>query len=115
MGTRVLFRCRFCDASPDEETQKALEGQLSLILFATYVDAEPGNWLTWQGRGPYGGTLYACDEHRETLKAYLRKNYGGPLPAADGPHPEGWLRRESLKQTRRRRAMLTYRTWDPGR
>lgn len=117
MSTRVLFRCRFCDASPDLETQKALEGQLTLILFGTYVDADPGNWLTWQGRGTYGGILYACPDHRDSLKRYLQKHYGtiGSHPFARGPHPEGWLRRETLKQTRRRRALMTYRTWDPGR
>ena len=117
MPSKVLFRCRFCDASPDEETQRTLEGQLTLILFGTYVDADPGNWLTWHGRGIYGGTLYACDEHRATLKGYLRKHYGtiGPHPFAEGPHPAGWLRRETSAQMRRRRALAAYATWDPGR
>ncbi|MBA2523942.1 MAG: hypothetical protein H0V25_11535 [Solirubrobacterales bacterium] len=117
MSSKVLFRCHFCDASPDEETQKTLVGQLTLILFGTYVDADPGNWLTWHGRGIYGTTLYVCGEHRDTLKAYLRKHYGtvGPHPFAEEPHPEAWLRRETLKQTRRRRALMTYRTFDPGR
>lgn len=117
MGTRVLFTCKFCDACPDDDTQRALEGQITLILFGTYVDADPGNWLTWHGRGIYGGTLYACGEHRGSLKAYLRKHYGnvGPHPHEEGPHPAAWLRRETLAQTRRRRALMTYRTWDPGR
>ena len=113
----MLFRCRFCDAQPDEETRRTLEGQLSLILFGTYVDAEPGHWLTWHGRGIYGRTLHACVEHRDRLKGYLRKHYGtiGPHPYAEGPHPAGWLRRETLTQTRRRRALMSYRTFDPGR
>lgn len=116
MGTRVVFRCQFCDSSPDDETQRSLTEQVSLLLFGTYVDAEPGNWLTWHGRGIYGPTLYACPEHRASLKAYLRKHYGtvGPHPFAEGPHPAGFLRRETLEQTRRRRALATYPTWDPG-
>jgi len=115
VSSKVLFTCRFCEARPDEETQRSLEGQLTLILFGTYVDAEPGGWLTWHGRGIYGATLYACAEHRDSLKRYLREHYGtiGPHPFAEGPHPEGWLRRETLAQMRRRRAMLTYRTWAP--
>lgn len=116
MSTRLVFRCRFCDASPDEETQRTLEGQLTLILFGTYVDANPGNWLTWHGRGMYGATLYACAEHRDTLKRYLRKHYGtiGPHPYAEGPHPMAWLRRETLQQSRRRRTLMTYKRWHSG-
>jgi len=117
MPCKLVFRCRFCDVEPDEETRCTLQEQLSLLLWGTYVDAEPGHWLVWHGRGMYGGTLYACEQHREDLKSYLRKHYGtiGPHPKAPGPHPAGWLRRETLAQTRRRRALSTYPTWDPPR
>lgn len=117
MPCKLLFRCEYCDASPDEETHRELQAGLSLLIFGTYVDADPGNWLVWHGRGIYGPIRYACAEHREDLKAALRKQYGtiGPHPHAKGPHPSGWLRRETLQQTRRRRALMTYRTWDPGR
>lgn len=117
MPCRLIFRCEFCDAVPDEPAQRGLEEGLTLILFGTYVDIEPGNWLVWHGRGIYGPVRYACFAHRETLKAHLRRHYGtvGPHPFAEGPHPGGWLRRETLRQTRRRRALMTYPTWDPGR
>lgn len=113
MPCRLIFRCEFCDARPDDDTQRSLEEGLSLLLFGTYVDAEPGNWLVWHGRGIYGPQRYACPAHREELKARLRKHYGsvGPHPFAEGPHPAGWLRRESLQRMRRRRALMTYERW----
>ena len=46
------------------------------LRFGEYVDADPGNWLTWHGRGIYGRTRYACGEHRGDLKADLRETYG---------------------------------------
>ncbi len=113
MPCRLIFRCEFCDALPDEDTHKGLTESLSLLMFGTYVDVEPGNWLVWQGRGIYGPTRYACAVHRGTLKANLRKHYGtlGPHPHVQGPHPVGMLRRETSEQMRRRRALMSYRKW----
>lgn len=117
MPCRLIFRCEFCDAQPDAETHAELQRAASMMLFGTYVDADPGNWLVWHGRGIYGPMGYACGLHRDSLKANLRKHYGtvGPHPFAEGPHPASWLRRETLAQLRRRRALSSYPTFDPGR
>jgi hypothetical protein len=40
--THVIFRCEFCDARPDPETQASLEGQLRELAFGEYVDILPG-------------------------------------------------------------------------
>ena len=60
MPVRVRFRCQFCDERPDAETQRALEGGLRELLFGEYLEAPPGRWLVWHGRGPLGPTRYAC-------------------------------------------------------
>lgn len=85
----LVFRCEFCDVRPDAETQFWLEQQLLDVRHGEYLDMEPGNWLVWHGRGPYGGTRYACGAHRGELKAWLREHYGsfGAGPWAEGPHP----------------------------
>ena len=59
-----------------------------------YVDADPGNWLTWFGRGMYGRTRYSCGEHRGDLKAELREHYG-----TLGWHP--WAGRRGTDKARR--------------
>ncbi len=89
MPVTVVFKCEFCDARPDDETQRALEAQLQELLFGTYLDAGPQRWLVWHGGGLYGRTRYACGNHRGELKATLREHYGtiGPHPWAMGPHP----------------------------
>lgn len=117
MSCRLIFRCEFCDARPDEETEAGLVESLSLLMFGTYADIEPGNWLVWHGRGIYGPARYACALHREALKEHLRKHYGtlGPHPHAQGPHPVGMLRRETSEQMRRRRALMSYRKWSASR
>ena len=76
MSVKVVFTCESCGARPDPETQIALERQLLDLRHGEYVDAQPGNWLTWHGRGLYGRTRYACGEHRGELKAALRESYG---------------------------------------
>jgi hypothetical protein len=88
MPVRPVFRCEFCGARPDRETHDALQRQMLGLRFGEYVDADPGNWLTWHGRGIYGRTRYACGEHRGDLKADLRETYGtvGRHPWAKGPH-----------------------------
>ena len=60
MPVKVLFKCEFCAAEPDDETRRALEAQLQELLFGTYLDADPGHWLVWHGGGLYGRTRYAC-------------------------------------------------------
>lgn len=116
MPVKVIFRCHFCDARPDEATQRSLEQQLQLLLHGTYIDADPGHWLVWHGRGLYGRNMYACAEHRETLKTYLRKHYGAAWHVwAEGPHPAGWHFREESEKTRRRKRMYgTRRTFGVG-
>lgn len=85
----VVFRCEFCAARPDAETQVGLEHQLLDLRHGEYLDIEPGDWLVWHGRGGYGATRYACGEHRIDLKARLCEQYGtlGEAPWALGPHP----------------------------
>ena len=60
MPVRVRFRCQFCDAKPDPETQRRLERGLRELVFGEYLDVPPGRWLVWHGRGPLGPTRYAC-------------------------------------------------------
>jgi len=101
MPVRVVFRCEFCSALPDPETYADLERQLLDLRSGEYVDAEPGRWLTWHGRGIYGRTLYACAEHRGELKAQLREHYGtvGDRVWSMGPHP--WAGRRGTDRARR--------------
>lgn len=89
MPVAVVFRCEVCEARPDAETQASLELQLLDIRCGEYLDMEPGNWLVWHGRGPYGPTRYVCGNHRGELKATVREHYGtfGKGPWAMGPHP----------------------------
>ncbi|MBA2763548.1 MAG: hypothetical protein H0U42_02530 [Thermoleophilaceae bacterium] len=88
MPVRIVFRCEFCDARPDADTQLSLEHQLKAELFGEYLDAPPSNWLTWTGRGLFGPARYACAEHRGDLTAYLRTHYSsvGPHPWKKGPY-----------------------------
>ena len=101
MPVSVVFSCFHCKARPDAETQAALQRQLLDLRHGEYVDADPGHWLTWHGRGIYGPTRYACGEHRGELKALLREEYGtvGPRPWAKGPHP--WAGRRGTDRARR--------------
>ncbi len=89
MPTRVVFRCEFCPAVPDTETQKTLEHQLRELAFGQYVDIQPGRWLAWHGGGPLGPRRYACAAHRGELTAYLREHYGtiAPNPWKRPPYP----------------------------
>jgi hypothetical protein len=89
MPVRVIFRCQFCAAVPDPETQRSLEGQLRELVCGKYLDALPGRWLVWHGRGPFGPIRYACPEHRGVLTAYLRVHYGsvGWHPWKMPPYP----------------------------
>lgn len=107
MTVRLVFRCEFCGVEPGPETHASLKHQLLLLLFGEWVDAEPENWLTWHGRGIYGAVRYACAEHRDSLKADVRKHYGalGWHAAKEGPHPDGWHFREDYSTIRRRRAL----------
>jgi hypothetical protein len=105
---RPVFTCELCGIRPDEETFAALQRQMLDLRFGEYVDADPGRWLTWHGRGIYGRTRYACGSHRGELKADLREQYGtigshpwakGPHPWAKGPHP--WAGRRGTDRARR--------------
>jgi hypothetical protein len=73
---RVVFRCEFCDAVPDDATQRSLEGQLREWVCGEYLDALPGRWLVWHGHGPFGRNRCACAEHRGELTAAIRETYG---------------------------------------
>lgn len=76
MPTRLVFPCQLCDEQPDEATLRSLTAQLQELRFGEWVDASPGGWLVWHGRGPYGPTRYACREHRVDLRDFVRKHYG---------------------------------------
>jgi hypothetical protein len=82
VSIRVIFRCEFCDATPDQATQGTLERQLRELAFGTYLEVPPGGWLAWHGGGPLGPRRYACRAHRGELTAYLRHHYG-----TIAPHP----------------------------
>ena len=101
MPVTVVFRCEVCGIRPDPETQIALEHQLLDLRHGEYVDADPGRWLTWHGRGIYGPHRYACGRHRGDLKAIVREHYGtlGWHPWARGPHP--WAGRRGTDRARR--------------
>ncbi len=75
MPTRAVFRCQFCDATPDHGTQRSLQGQVTERMFGEYLDAFPGRWLVWNGGGTLGPRRYACRKHRGDLVAYLRYHY----------------------------------------
>ncbi|MFI5026352.1 MAG: hypothetical protein ACHQCI_06335 [Solirubrobacterales bacterium] len=106
MPYRLVFRCDVCDAEPDQVTQVSLERQLLHYRFGQYVDAGPGGWLIWHGRGPYGRNLYACGQHRAELRAYVRKHYAGPHANSKVTHPS--LPPEDLAAARRR---ARYQGW----
>lgn len=90
MPTRVVFRCEFCDAQPDEPTQRTLEHSLRELGFGEYLEAPPERWLVWLGGGPLGPRRYACGDHRGDLVAYLREHYGtvAPHPWKRPPYPD---------------------------
>jgi hypothetical protein len=100
MPVVVVFECEVCGSRPDPETQVALQRQLLDLRHGEYVDADPGRWLTWHGRGIYGPQRYACGEHRGELKAVVREQYGtlGWHPWAKGPHP--WAGRRGTDRAR---------------
>jgi len=89
MPSRLIFRCQFCDAQPDPDTQASLESQVRVLLFGEYLDAPPEGWLTWTGRGICGPVRYACAGHRDELQAYVRRHYGSVAWQAkkEGPFP----------------------------
>ena len=100
MAVVVVFRCDICGARPDPETQCSLEHQLLDLRHGEYVDAEPGRWLTWHGRGIYGPHRYACGEHRGELKALLREHYG-TLGGTPGRSARPWAGRRGTDRARR--------------
>lgn len=89
MPSRVIFRCEFCEALPDDQTQRTLEHGLRELAFGQYLDVPPGRWLAWLGGGPLGPRRYACAAHRGELTAYLREHYGtiAPHPWKRPPYP----------------------------
>lgn len=92
MAVRVLFRCQYCDALPDPDTQRALESQLLDRRFGEYRDAQPGGWLIWMAGGPLGSKRYACPHHRGDLTEDLRRHYGAIHRGvwSTGPYPALW-------------------------
>jgi hypothetical protein len=118
MPVRLIFRCEFCQAHPDPDTQAALEHQMLDLRHGEYVDAgegPPAPWLTWHGRGMYGPHRYACGTHRGELKAEIREQYGtlGWHPWARGPHP--WAGRRGTDRARHLARTLGSRLAPPRR
>jgi hypothetical protein len=72
----LVFRSQFRGVAPDPELEHSLTGQPQALGFREYVDAGPGDWLVWPGRGPYGPTRYACTEHRVGRRDFVRRRYG---------------------------------------
>jgi len=83
----MVFRCQFCGSEPDALTQVSIERQMLNHRFGEYVDAGPGAWLIWHGRGPYGPNVYACGSHRADLRAYLLKHHAGPHTKSTRTNP----------------------------
>ncbi|HEY1237201.1 MAG TPA: hypothetical protein VGE91_02615 [Solirubrobacterales bacterium] len=78
MPARLIFKCKVCGTRAEGPTHAALEAQLQELLFGTYLDAQPGNWLVWHGGGLYGSTLYACGRIavRERVGPGWRQGWG---------------------------------------
>lgn len=106
MPCRLIFRCEFCGSEPDQLTQISIERQLLHYRFGQYVDCGPAGWMIWHGRGPYGRNLYACQDHREALRAYVIKHYDGPHARSKTVYPS--LPPEDLAFARRR---ARYQGW----
>ena len=51
MPVRMIFRCQFCAAVPDAETQRSLERQLRELVCGEYLDALPGAGSSGTGAG----------------------------------------------------------------
>lgn len=77
MAVRLLFRCERCDALPDRDTQRVLQGELRDRGVGEYIDAQPGGWLIWTAGGALGSKRYACPQHRVDLTNDLRAHYRG--------------------------------------
>lgn len=92
MAVRVLSRCEHCDALPDPETQRTLEGQLRDRRLGEYLDTQPGGWLIWTAGGALGFKRYACPQHRTDLTDYVRAHYGASRAAVSQtePYPSLW-------------------------
>ncbi len=104
MATRLIFRCEFCRAAPDSETQRTLEHGLRELAFGQYLEVPPGGWLTWLGGGPLGPRRYACKTHRGELTAYLREHYGtiASSPWKMPPYPVSARTRDTERAIRQR-------------
>jgi hypothetical protein len=101
-----VFRSHFRGLAPDPELEHSLTGQPQALGFREYVDASPGDWQVWPGRGPYGPTRYACTEHRVGRRDFVRRRYGvigwhpharvlGDLPPRGGVALYGGRRRDA--------------------
>ena len=89
MPIRLVFRCDYCDARPDPDTQRTLEGQLLDRQLRRVSGCAAGDWLIFNAGGPLGGRRYACIAHRTHLTADLDAHYGAmcPLVRDAGPYP----------------------------
>lgn len=92
MAVRLLFRCDHCQARPDRDTQRTLEGQLHDRRCGAYLHAQPGGWLIWTAGGALGRKRYACPEHRDALIEHVRVHYAAIDRAVwqAEPYPELW-------------------------
>jgi len=102
MSSKLIFRCQFCNAQPDPLTQISLQSTVRDIAWGAYIEANPGHWLVWHGRGLYGPARYACQAHRGDLTAYLREHYGtvGPHPWKRPPYPTSTRNSDTEKAAR---------------
>jgi hypothetical protein len=109
MPVRVKFRCEFCAAVPDPETQRTLEHGLRELAFGEYLDVPPGRWLVWLGGGPLGPRRYSCAAHRGELTAYLREHYGtiAPHPWKRPPYPTSVRSSDTERALRQREQSAT--------
>lgn len=115
MPTRVIFRCEFCAAAPDPDTQVSLERGLRELAFGAYLDVPPDGWLVWYGGGPLGPRRYACRAHRGELTAYLREHYGtvAPHPWKRPPYPTT-VRTPDTERAIRQGALSAMPKWGLG-
>lgn len=87
MAVRVRFCCAYCDALPDADTQRTLQGHLRDRRLGEYLDAQPGGWLIWTAGGALGCKRYACPRHRADLIDHVRAHYGATCSGASQPEP----------------------------
>jgi hypothetical protein len=97
----LIFRCETCGCTAEEAIRECLERELLDPRFGEYVDAQPGHWPIWRGRGLCDRAFFSCGEHRGEPKAFLREHYGTIVPHPWAMHSQPGRREIDLARARR--------------